>query len=64
MDEEDNQAAERIRQQNRRDHPFVGNGDYCEIWTGTRSVGTPETGIVTVQTVCGYPRHTHPGGSE
>lgn len=52
--------AMRIRIQAMRDHEFVGDGPYRQGWLGPRSRAGPETGVITMRVVCGYPRDTHP----
>lgn len=58
--EEARQRGERIQRQAMRDHPFVGEGTYCEARITMRPVGTEETGVVTGWVGCGYGRDTHP----
>lgn len=58
--EEAAKRAERIRQQAMRDHPFVGEGIYCEARITTRPSGSDEVGWVSGWVGCGYGRDTHP----
>ena len=58
--EEARQRAARIKRQAMRDHPFVGEGTYCEARISTWPQGTEETGMVTGWVGCGYGRDTHP----
>lgn len=41
-----------------RDHPFVGDGPYCEHWSGTSKTG--DYGTFTFSSQCGWSRETHP----
>lgn len=50
----------RIRAQAMRDHPFVGQGPYCEARIGWRPSGGPDTGVITGWSACGYPPDAHP----
>jgi hypothetical protein len=52
--------GEEIRRQAMRDHVFRGDGPHCEAMIPMGSSGSPETGIVTMTSGCGYPRETHP----
>jgi len=57
------EAAERlarIRRRDMRDHPFVGDGPYCEDLGPMLWSGTPTTGMVTMRVQCGWSRDTHP----
>jgi hypothetical protein len=58
--EEARQRAARIQRQAMRDHPFVGEGAYCEARITTRTQGSAETGYVSGWVGCGYGRDTHP----
>jgi len=58
--EESHQRAIRIQRQAMRDHVFVGDGQYCEAMLPTCPSGSPETGVITGATGCGYGRDTHP----
>lgn len=51
----------RIKRQAMRDHPFEGEGPYCQARIGWAPVGSAETGVITGWSACGYPRDTHPG---
>jgi hypothetical protein len=42
-----------------RDHPFVGDGSYCQGWNAP-SVRSGSAGTMTLTTGCGYPRDLHP----
>lgn len=48
------------KRQAMRDHPFEGDGPYCRAWNPIRTSGGDRTGILTLQSTCGYPRDTHP----
>ena len=50
----------RIAGQAMRDHLFVGSGVYCESWGSGGRLGSPEVGYVSMRSVCGYGRDTHP----
>lgn len=58
--EEARQRSERIRRQAMRDHPFVGEGRYCEARISTGRTGSDEVGWVSGWVGCGYGRDTHP----
>jgi hypothetical protein len=58
--QESQERGARIQRQAMRDHPFVGEGPYCDARITTRPMGRPETGTVTGWVGCGYGRDTHP----
>lgn len=58
--QEARERASRLRQESMRDHPFQGEGQYCERWSAPASSGSLDTGVVTMKSRCGYGRDTHP----
>lgn len=58
---EGDERAARAKRQAMRDHPFEGEGRYCQARIGWAPVGSAETGVITGWSACGYPRDTHPG---
>lgn len=52
----------RIKAQAMRDHPFVGEGPYCQARISFAPMGGPDTGTITGWAGCGYPRDAHPEG--
>lgn len=57
--DEARQRSERIQRQAMRDHPFVGEGRYCEDW-GRPAVSGGPWGKLSMRVMCGYGRDTHP----
>lgn len=49
----------RIRAQAMRDHPFEGEGRYCQHWRVLTDRMTAE-GRLVMREKCGYSRDTHP----
>lgn len=58
MDETLEQFAARIICRSMRDHPFVGDGPYCEHWEGSTTSGAH--GTLTFSAQCGWSREAHP----
>jgi hypothetical protein len=58
--ESESEWKERIRQQVMRDHPFVGEGPYCEFMGRAVVRGSAEYGFWAMSSQCGYPPDTHP----
>jgi hypothetical protein len=56
--EEARQRGERLRIQAMRNHPFTGDGTYCQHWSGSSSTGS--SGTLSFKSQCGYGRSTHP----
>jgi hypothetical protein len=48
----------RARRSAMRDHPFAGEGQYCEHWSG--SSRTTEHGTLSFRSQCGWLAETHP----
>lgn len=46
------------------DHEFEGTGPFCETVIVGRCAGSPETGYLTMEIGCGYPRGMHPDGPQ
>lgn len=57
------ERSARIKARAMRNHPFVGDGRYCQQMGPVKISGDPvTTGVVSMRVQCGYPRDTHPAG--
>jgi hypothetical protein len=54
------ERGRRLQRQAMRDHPFVGEGAYCEARISMGRTGSDEVGYVSGWVGCGYGRDTHP----
>lgn len=59
MTETADEQIARIKQGAMRDHPFVGDGPYCETWLSGDTLAT-ENGSWSFRSGCGYPADMHP----
>lgn len=58
--EEARARSERVRARSMRDHPFVGEGPYCEARISFSPMGSAETGTITGWSGCGWSPEMHP----